>query len=770
MPETPESTDTQEVPGWGLPVTLVLLIAVLLVVCARLAPPAAKPATAPAGEFSAGRARAVLAEIVGEGKPHPVGSAANAAVRERVVAVLRRLGYTPQVESGYACTALGNCAAVQNVVAELPGREPGTAVALVAHYDSVGAGPGVSDDLAGVASILEIARILKAEPQPKNSVLLLLDEGEEAGLLGARAFEERPEASRVKAVVNLEARGTEGQSLMFETAPDNAWLLPLFHVPNPATSSLFITLYEFLPNDTDFSVFKAHGISGFNFAYIGGAARYHTPLDDLKHLSSASLQHHGDNGLATTRALAQADLAHPRPGRAVFFDLLGLGLIWWPAGRGVLLAGLALLLLVVLAVRLKAARRTTIGALLLGMVAVPLALVAAGAVAFAVAFLLRLTGPGLRVQWPAHALPAVGTFWLLAIAVTAGLAGLLRRARFAGLWTGIWLAWALVGLLLALCLPGVSYLFLVPALAAGLCGLLLPAKAGAAGIAAVVSAGVAAVVWFPILFLLYDGLGTGGLLVVAALLAVFLTAIVPLVAAAGAGWRRGLPVAAAGLALLFAVAVAVTPVYSLDVPRRMNLVYHLDGDGGTARFLLLTPPPVPPAMRQAAKFGALPETPFPWSMQRQFVAPAPALPLAAPALVLLGETNEGGKRHLRLRLTSPRGGASAVLVIPKAADLQSMTVAGHEVPSPATDRRFAGLAKADYRIVAIDALPAEGVEIEAVLGAAGAVGAAGHQTWTVLDGSPGLPPAAAALAAARPANASSIQDGDRTMVSHRVQI
>ena len=114
-------------------------------------------------------------------------------MRQRVIAVLRRLGYAPQVEPGYACTAFGSCSAVQNVVAELPGREPGSAVVLAAHYDSVAAGPGVSDDLSGVAALLEVARILKAEPQPRNSLIFLLDEGEEVGLLGARTFENGPE-------------------------------------------------------------------------------------------------------------------------------------------------------------------------------------------------------------------------------------------------------------------------------------------------------------------------------------------------------------------------------------------------------------------------------------------------------------------------------------------------------------------------------------------------------------------------------------------------
>jgi len=41
-------------------------------------------------------------------------------------------------------------------------------ILLAAHYDSVPAGPGASDDGAAVASVLEIARILAARPAPQR--------------------------------------------------------------------------------------------------------------------------------------------------------------------------------------------------------------------------------------------------------------------------------------------------------------------------------------------------------------------------------------------------------------------------------------------------------------------------------------------------------------------------------------------------------------------------------------------------------------------------
>ena len=56
-----------------------------------------------------------------------------------------------------------------------------------------------------------------------------MNEGEEDDLLGAEAFVAGdPAAKEVGAVVNLEARGTTGASLMFETSDRSGWIVDLF--------------------------------------------------------------------------------------------------------------------------------------------------------------------------------------------------------------------------------------------------------------------------------------------------------------------------------------------------------------------------------------------------------------------------------------------------------------------------------------------------------------------------------------------------------------
>src|SRR3954470_17702748 len=78
------------------------LVAVIFLALAGLAavlsvqPPGARDTSAPPGEFSAGRAFQQVEAIAT--RPHPVGSAAQDAVRDHLVTTLRGLGLTPEVQ------------------------------------------------------------------------------------------------------------------------------------------------------------------------------------------------------------------------------------------------------------------------------------------------------------------------------------------------------------------------------------------------------------------------------------------------------------------------------------------------------------------------------------------------------------------------------------------------------------------------------------------------------------------------------------------------
>lgn len=759
-------------PGWGIAAALALLAVALLLALFASGPPAAKPESAPLSEFSAGRAQAVLRELLGDGAPHPVGSPAAARVRERIAARLTALGLTPEVQEAVACAPYGECARVHNVIARLPGRESGKSVLLMAHYDSVGAGPGASDDLAGVAAILETARVLKAAPPLRHGVLLLLDEGEEAGLLGARAFAEHsPAMAEVGAVVNLDARGSEGSSLLFETSGPDAWMLSRFAAgaAHPAGSSLFFTLYQYLPNDTDLTVFKQKKIPGLNFAFIGGPAQYHTTLDNLADASPASLQHHGDNALAAVRGLADSavDLAAPPRGRAVFFDLFQAMVVRWPAGLSPLLGVLALALTLAAAFLI---RRRGIGlrggSFLLGFTAPVAALIWAAVLAVLVRWLVAGAFPTPWVARPAMALAA---FWLAAFGGVLALTGLMgRRASLAGLWAGVWTLWSALGLIVALLLPGVSYLFLVPALVAGLCGLLLGGSEGGRTAAAVLPAFVAALLWFPVLTALYVGLGLLGAAVAGLLLALVFSALIPLTAGAGVPVRRWLPAAALVLALLVALLARTASPYSPAFPQHLDVMALVDADSGESRWAVQNQLPFPAAMRAAAPFARRPAPLFPWTPYRKaIIAPAPRLDVPGPEIAVLADTTANGERHLRLRLTSKRGAPVATLYVPVAAGLRSIQVAGEPVPIPPRRPRQARRPLDGYRPFTFWTADPAGFEVEIVTDAPAAPR---PLDWYLVDQSYDLPPAAQPLLAARPATSSPMQDGNVTLVSRKARI
>src|SRR5262245_33210912 len=165
----------------------------LLVLCALIVrrvdePPEPVPASAPPTEFSAERAFAHVREIAQ--RPHPTGSADNARVRDYLIGRLRALGLEPQVQEA---TGVGTrypvAGHVRNILARVPGRTPGgLAVVVMAHYDGVAGGPAAGDDAAGTAAVLETVRALRAGPPLAHDVMVVITDGEEAGLLGAAAF------------------------------------------------------------------------------------------------------------------------------------------------------------------------------------------------------------------------------------------------------------------------------------------------------------------------------------------------------------------------------------------------------------------------------------------------------------------------------------------------------------------------------------------------------------------------------------------------------
>lgn len=79
-----------------------------------------------------------------------------------------------------------------NLIAEIPGTDPvlkDEVVILGAHFDSVAAATGATDNATGSAAVMEAMRILKTLAiKPRRTIRVALWGGEEQGLLGSREY------------------------------------------------------------------------------------------------------------------------------------------------------------------------------------------------------------------------------------------------------------------------------------------------------------------------------------------------------------------------------------------------------------------------------------------------------------------------------------------------------------------------------------------------------------------------------------------------------
>jgi Peptidase family M28 len=678
--------------GWVRRIPGVAVLILLLIVAAggyvtRTAPRPA-PAGVPAGDFSAERAFAHVERIAAV--PHPAGSPANAAVRDYIIAELVELGLQPRVLA--ATTVRGNeLAQVENIHARIPGRASTGHVVAAAHYDSAPQAPGAADDAAGVAAILETARALRAGPPVRNDVELVITDAEEPGLLGARAFVTAGVLDPARSVVvNLEAGGSSGPSLLFQTSPGNADLVRAFATAkNPAGGSELAALFDALPNDTDFTEFRDADFAGLNLIFGDGHVHYHSPTDTPANLDPASLQHQGDNLLTLTRVFGEQELPLRHGEDTTFFTVFDR-LIWYPDG---LVVPFALLALGGFAATLWYARRH--GARLRGAAAaaatLPLMLAIVGGLGVAAWWVLGRLRPEYRaLDWGATYRPEwyEAGLTVLAIAMAVSWYFTVRR-RMTSLETTLGLLTWLAGFAIALAIvePATAYLFTWPALAgcAGLAvGLRLthrdPAWPAVGGAAAALPA---AALWQPD-YSLGLAWAAGPMTMVALLTATAMPAADQLRP------RRSFTVPTIGIVT---AVVLITVGYRVDVldakhPAQTSLAYALDADHGTATWLSADPVLSPWTKQYVTEQTTDIGDTFPGPLGRaRHSGPAPTWPIQPPEVTVTDARQDDDRRVIRLRIT-PEGARRVDVAAATAgrritATVQGLPVDG-EPPKPPT--------------------------------------------------------------------------------------
>jgi len=344
------------------PAFLITLAAAALIGWWSTATPAPLPSDTVATEFSATRAMADVRAIAST--PHATGTPALATARAHLAARLTALGFSwrevplpiaPRAAARLKRWGGDSTATAVNLVAWRRGADStGPAVALMAHYDGVWGSPAAADDAFGVTAALEIARAIPQATQRRDLILIFTD-AEELGLIGANAFfagdsTADPLADRVGVLLNLESRGGSGLASMFQTNVANGAIMELYRdaVRRPVANSIAVSIYERLPNGTDFTPALERGVRGFNIANIGDARLYHSPLATPDEIDPGALQHLGAQALDLTRALLTAEALPGEARAAVFSDVLGVGMFvyapstgWWLIAIAVVLVGFA---------------------------------------------------------------------------------------------------------------------------------------------------------------------------------------------------------------------------------------------------------------------------------------------------------------------------------------------------------------------------------------------------------------------------------------------
>ena len=500
--------------------------------------PAPKSADSDPTGFSADHAKQLIDTFADE--PHSVlHTEAHARSRDEIVTMFKDLGYQPEIHSDpmplseatntsqYSEAGLDALARLntENIVVRDPGKTDDTMM-LTAHYDSAvdfektadgrwdpkpGVSSGAADDGYGVATIIETLRAIKADGRtPERSLLIVITDAEELNLLGAmnEMLHHRADYDNVDLIVNIEARGTSGPAVMFETSDTNASATEFFlkNAPRPFATSLMPAVYRMMPNGTDLSIYLKEGFTGLNFASIGNSENYHTASDSPAYSDLTSLQHYGDQVLGLARAWS-FDQDTPKltdDQDRVFFPVFSGFTVHYPATVGVILGVVAIALTAAATVlQARKVRWSRVAGTAWGLT---WRIVVSAGAAFLVQFVANSLGLLTSLEnntWIYRTVLYLVPTLLAAALITRFLLkrrhdGLNREASMATL-----LMFAVSSVLFMILLPGAAYLFVPTTAVLALTGLV---PASLRPIAAAVACFAVAVLFAPISWLVAEAL------------------------------------------------------------------------------------------------------------------------------------------------------------------------------------------------------------------------------------------------------------------------
>ncbi len=192
-----------------------------------------------------------------------------------------------------------------NLLARRPGTDPALAghpVLVLAHLDHLGRGwpdvragnqgkihPGADDNASGVAVLLELCRMVAAEPPSPRPVLFAVTTGEEAGLLGSRHLLATVDADKLPfACINLDTVGRLRNGKLYVLGADSArewrfiWMGVGYTIGTP------VAVVSEPLDSSDQGACLEHGVPAVQL-FTGPNADYHRPSDTPDKIDAAGM-------------------------------------------------------------------------------------------------------------------------------------------------------------------------------------------------------------------------------------------------------------------------------------------------------------------------------------------------------------------------------------------------------------------------------------------------------------------------------------------------
>ncbi|MGD2087033.1 MAG: M20/M25/M40 family metallo-hydrolase [Candidatus Aminicenantes bacterium] len=685
-------------------------------------PPAAVSQDAPLSSFSAERAMKHVEEMCQQ--PHFIGTEEHRRVREYIVSEAEKLGLATEIQETTAVHYYHHrliSARVHNVIAILKGTASSKGVLVVGHYDSMLHAPGAADDGSAAAAMLETARALTHSPPLKNDIIFLFTDGEEVGLMGAKAFvTEYPLLKNIGVVFNLEARGSTGTSVTFEVSSENGWIMEEYAkaVPYPFAASIMYEVYKRMPNDTDFTIFKKAGCSGFNAAFVEGFVNYHSMTDTPENLNPESLQHQGSYILNIANHFGNISIDNTKETDVVFFNPIGSWLVIYPGWLNLPLVILVLLLYsLYLGLGIKKKQMTIKG--ILGGVFIYLSSIVL------ICVISWLVQSGIKSLYPhyghfySHNFYNVHFYFYLLAGLVVGLFSTLYFLLFSkfkaeNLLAGALTLFMVIMIFLYLEMSTAAYLVIFPLIFILLAGIIslffnFSEDKKYTGYVLIFLLAVLPVIFLyvPLIKMLFMVFSLGMSFVGVLLLLLLLGFLILQLKTAYNINKFALPVLAVLVVVAAFVGGHLTSVTNKEQPLHSNIIYCLDADQQKALWAsgYLQPDDWNRQFFTNPRIESLTDF-LPGITKTYLKNGAPLVNLPEPVVKILADDIENDKRKLHFNLSSSREASSMILFFQQDAGITGIKIDG----KPIDYKGFYSLEESDYHSMYYWAVPPEGID------------------------------------------------------------